>query len=143
VATREITIAGEALAPLLQRLSIWLARLRAPKGPDGKRAPLYLTTTETPTLLWQLNDEEAIRLGSAVGAFGKYLPLTEQQSALGIDIASLVECLAAITRERFVLERIFLAQLAEQRQAGVQRQEAREHPTDIPRHLDARSRLYE
>jgi hypothetical protein len=126
----------------LQRLSIWIARLRAPKGMDGKRAPLYLTTTETPTLLWQLSDEEAIRLGSAVGAFGKYLPLTQQQSAIGIDIASLAECLADITRERLVLERIFLAQMAEQRQAAAQATENREHPQEVPRNMDARARLY-
>jgi hypothetical protein len=141
-ATRGITIAGEALAPLLQRLSIWFARLRAPKGPDGRRAPLYLTTTDTPTLLWQLSDAEALRLGTAVGAFGKYLPLTQQQSAVGIDVAALAECLADITRERFVLEAIFMAQLREQQAAAAAGQEQRAHPTDIPRNMDARSRLF-
>jgi hypothetical protein len=141
-AQRGVVIAGEALAPLLMRLSVWFARFRAPRGPDGRKHPLYLTTTETPTLLWQLTDEEAIRLGAAIGAFGKYLPLNEQQSALGIDIGLLTEALVSIAQERFVLEAIFLAQQKEQAAAAQATQNGREHPIDIPRHMDARARLY-
>jgi hypothetical protein len=103
---------------------------------------LYLTTTEVPTLLWQLSDEEAIRLGSAVGAFAKYLPLSQQQSAIGIDVATLVEALVSVTQERFVLEAIFLAQQKELAAAQSAQQDHREHPVDIPRHMDARARLF-
>jgi hypothetical protein len=130
------------LAPLLKRLSIWIARLRAPKGANGQREPLYLTVTDPPTLLWQLSDEEAVALGSAIGAFGKYAPITQQQSALGIDIATLLECLVSITQQRLMVEAMFLHQKAQAAAAAAAGQENREHPVDIPRYMDARSRLF-